>query len=446
MNGLGILAYGSLRTDPGSEIGPLIARRVATQTPFAVEFARLSNTRGGAPTVVPVKSGVSVEAEILLLLDSVSVNAATDMLWRRETRREGTDLKYRGGQGQDAIVVKEWKDLGGVSCVLYTDFNENGKLDPSTLNPDTLAQAAIDSVRRAPPGKDGISYLRDMRSVGVRTALSIDYEASILARTGTKNLADALHAAKGTTMEPASFIGLDLAWRVDSKHSGVAVLSGREDKVRLTAISEGLYSMQGVVEFIAKHATANSVLAVDAPLVVKNKIGQRPCETLISRRFGHCHASCHTTNLRRPHARTGTLLVSALEAYGFRPDFALSGAKHRPGRWLFEVYPHPAMVQLFELDQIIRYKKGPVAEKRLGLRALQHHLLELEGIEKTTDLNRFLRQDPESLRGERLKRYEDTLDAVFCAYLAWHCWKWGEDRNEMFGTLEDGYIVVAKGA
>jgi predicted RNase H-like nuclease len=32
------------------------------------------------------------------------------------------------------------------------------------------------------------------------------------------------------------------------------------------------------------------------------------------------------------------------------------------------------------------------------------------------------------------------------AYLAWHCWRWGEERNEMFGTLADGYIVVPKAA
>ncbi len=43
-----------------------------------------------------------------------------------------------------------------------------------------------------------------------------------------------------------------------------------------------------------------------------------------------------------------------------------------------------------------------------------------------------------------MKRYEDTLDAIFCAYLAWHCWRWGAERNEMFGTMEQGYIVVPK--
>jgi hypothetical protein len=68
MSSIGILAYGSLIADPGSEIGPLIARRIQTVTPFSVEYARLSGkTRGGAPTVVPHAAGCPVKAEVLVL-------------------------------------------------------------------------------------------------------------------------------------------------------------------------------------------------------------------------------------------------------------------------------------------------------------------------------------------------------------------------------------------
>src|SRR5262249_52648561 len=52
-NGIGILAYGSLINDPGVEIEPLIVERISTRTPFPVEYARLSKSRGGGPTVVP---------------------------------------------------------------------------------------------------------------------------------------------------------------------------------------------------------------------------------------------------------------------------------------------------------------------------------------------------------------------------------------------------------
>jgi predicted RNase H-like nuclease len=33
----------------------------------------------------------------------------------------------------------------------------------------------------------------------------------------------------------------------------------------------------------------------------------------------------------------------------------------------------------------------------------------------------------------------------FCAHLPWHCWRWGEERKQMCGTISEGYIVVPKG-
>lgn len=245
-------------------------------------------------------------------------------------------------------------------------------------------------------------------------------------------------------MPSTAFFGLDLAWKIHGNHSGIAVLVGDHRRVRLTALSEGVICPSAVVRFIASHATANTVLAVDCSLVVKNSKGQRACETLIARTFGKFHASCHTTNLGRPYAKTGMNLVKALQKCGFVHNFDVEKAKRRPGRWLFEVYPHPAMVRLFGLDRIIKYKKGAMAEKRAGLAILRGFLAKLEGLESNAMLSDLLGWDLKSSRGEGLKRYEDTLDAVFCAYLAWHCWKWGEKKNEMFGTLDNGYIVVPK--
>jgi predicted RNase H-like nuclease len=143
-------------------------------------------------------------------------------------------------------------------------------------------------------------------------------------------------------------------------------------------------------------------------------------------------------------------LVEALAPLGFGDDFDIATAQQRPGRWLFEVYPHPAMVMLFGLKQIIKYKNGSVAQKRSGLEALRRHLRALtagsRGLIGTPELHALLSQSLMDMRGDALKRYEDTLDALFCAYLAWHCWRWGATRNEMFGTVENGYIVVPRGA
>jgi len=239
-----------------------------------------------------------------------------------------------------------------------------------------------------------------------------------------------------------------MAWNIDEKHSGIAVMQGDADHVTLTALSNGVQSLQGVVDFVAKQACADTVIAIDASLIVKNETGQRPCETEIGRAFGRYHASCHTSNLSRPHARTGMKLVDALQTLGFRHDFDLGTARERPGKWLFEVYPHPAMIRLFGLQKIISYKKGSTGQRRTGLSLLRNHMRKLAndrtGLVTSALMDELLDQDLEGLRGQGLKHHEDILDAVFCSYLAWHCWRWGVDCNEMYGTLAQGYIVVPK--
>ncbi len=66
---VGILAYGSLLTWPGSELHPLINERIdGVPTPFAVEFARTASRRSGAPTLAPVITGGGrVDGSVLLL-------------------------------------------------------------------------------------------------------------------------------------------------------------------------------------------------------------------------------------------------------------------------------------------------------------------------------------------------------------------------------------------
>jgi predicted RNase H-like nuclease len=56
-------------------------------------------------------------------------------------------------------------------------------------------------------------------------------------------------------------------------------------------------------------------------------------------------------------------------------------------------------------------------------------------------LESLLSQDPMALRGHSRKSYEDSLDAVFCAYLAYYAWRLGETCFEVFGSEEDGYIL-----
>jgi hypothetical protein len=191
---VGILAFGSLISDPGKELLAKIIMRTKTPTPFGVEYGRHSQTRGGAPTLVPHESGGPVDAEILVLEDTVSVEEARNMLWRRERRKEGTGENYVEGTSPNSVLVREWTDFPGVEHVLYTDFHPEGKV--AKPQAEELAKQAIQSANAAKKGMDGITYLKTNMASGVKTKLTADYEAEILKQTKANTLEEALGKAK----------------------------------------------------------------------------------------------------------------------------------------------------------------------------------------------------------------------------------------------------------
>lgn len=182
---IGVLAYGSLRTDPGGELLPLIVERVTVRTPFGIEYGRFSQTRGGAPTVVPHPRGAPVDAEVLVLDGSVDVDAAKDIVWRREVRKEATGMRP---PSTSTVVVRELQDVAGCAVVLYTDFID-GRIEAP--NPTALAKAALQSVGQVSEVKDGLAYLANLIALGVITPLTFAYRDEILRLSGAGTLDEA---------------------------------------------------------------------------------------------------------------------------------------------------------------------------------------------------------------------------------------------------------------
>ncbi len=184
-----ILAYGSLIDDPGDEIARATVRVIeGVQTPFHIEFARSSGTRGGAPTLVPVAEGGAPVQASLLVLDS-SENEAASMLWRRETRRVGSGEVYvkPTNPGRNSVLVERVSGFEGIDVVLYTSIAPT--IQPLTA--EKLAELAIASVLKAERGKDGISYLMAAKQNRIATALSPSYELEILKETNCADLCEA---------------------------------------------------------------------------------------------------------------------------------------------------------------------------------------------------------------------------------------------------------------
>ena len=247
------------------------------------------------------------------------------------------------------------------------------------------------------------------------------------------------------TTNGATFIGIDLAWRSDRNHTGAAALCGTSHGAYLRAVSGSIRSLDAVRDFIEEHSTAQTVTAVDAPLIIKNASGQRACETAIGRRYGARDASCHTSNLRLYPDSASVRLANALvaEGYAHAPE-----ATRSDRTVLLEVYPHAALVALFDLPKILKYKKGLLAQKRAGLQLLVLHVRRLSRASPPLltngPLEQLLSKEVTAMSGPVLKMHEDTIDGVVCAYLAYYFWHWRESRNEVFGDVASGYILNPK--
>ena len=196
--------------------------------------------------------------------------------------------------------------------------------------------------------------------------------------------------------------------------------------------SDYLKSDQDIADFVAKEAhTSGNVIVIDAPLICVNNTGQRPCETLVGKCYGRFDASCHSSNTSNLAGQRGQLLVNRLRVS--LPIIVQHDARHiSKNEWpVVETYPHPGHIELFGLSRILKYKKGRVDAKREGLRQYVTHLhtlgdrippLQIETVP-------FLYRDISTLKGNALKKQEDLLDALFCAYTALHLWRYREDPS-----------------
>jgi predicted RNase H-like nuclease len=200
-------------------------------------------------------------------------------------------------------------------------------------------------------------------------------------------------------------------------------------------VAPPLRTLREVEHFIAKHVAHRTVIAIDGPLVIPNVSGQRVCELALSRQFGARHASCHSSNSTLYPDAGSVRLAAWLASTGFVHAGTPVGE-----RVMLEVYPHAAYVTLFDLPSIIRYKKGASAERCAGLRIVQQKLALLP-FRREAVVRSLLERDPAALKGQERKSFEDLLDGLFCAYLAYHYWRYGPSAWQVFGNVTDGYIA-----
>jgi predicted RNase H-like nuclease len=240
------------------------------------------------------------------------------------------------------------------------------------------------------------------------------------------------------------FIGVDFGWV--SGASGLCCLQWEDCELQIREIATKL-EITEILDWIEQWVSSeeSALIAVDAPTIIPNQTGARLPDKLTHQYFGKYHAGCYPANLNLPFAN---------RTVGFGHQLQLKGFMHAPtmtpqqlGRYQIEVFPHPAIVHLFGLDKILKYKKGKLSEKQQELVRLRNYIVTvLPQLEPKLNLENILLLPSISSKvtGKELKTIEDKLDSVICAYVAAYWWYWGKAKNLVLGDETTGYIVIPK--
>jgi predicted RNase H-like nuclease len=237
-------------------------------------------------------------------------------------------------------------------------------------------------------------------------------------------------------------LGIDAAW-TQRQPSGVALLvEGRRgwrcaglapsyaDFVRVAGgeavdwarprVDGGVLDAEALVRAVRRLAPKAKLLAVgvDMPLARGPITRRRPCDDAISRRFGKAKCGTHSPTPERP-GRLSAHVRRAFEVAGF----ALAVRPGSPRPAVLEVYPHVALLTLTGSEVRLRYKVARNRKFWPGLdpserrqRLLDEWKRILRALRREVTFELDLPARPETFSG--LKRYEDAIDAVVCAWMA----------------------------
>ncbi|HME47166.1 DUF429 domain-containing protein [Mycobacterium sp.] len=235
-------------------------------------------------------------------------------------------------------------------------------------------------------------------------------------------------------------VGIDLAWG-DLRRSGVAVVDGDGSLVDIESARDD----SSIAAVVQPYAGDECLVAIDAPLIVTNPTGQRPCETELNRDFRRFEAGAHPANTGKPEFANIPRGARLAHRLGLDMD-----PQSRGKRRAIEVYPHPATVALFGLGRTLKYKHKAgrsFDHLKSELLALMQRLEGLANAEvplKLADHPGWAgrrREVETATRKCQLRRVEDPVDAVVCAYVALYSVRRPDDIT-VYGDYPTGYIVT----
>jgi predicted RNase H-like nuclease len=245
------------------------------------------------------------------------------------------------------------------------------------------------------------------------------------------------------------FIGVDLAWQEGSgdllaNETGVAVID-EDGRIPDAGWTRGVEQTIDWAENVS--GNGDSLMFVDAPLVVGNERGQRLCETQVGQRYGRWKVSANTTNIHSPRL-AGVHFLRLAGLAGWRYSDGSSGPPDG-GRLISETYPYATLVGAAELGydtERPRYKRKPPrlpaaqwrSERAANCDMLIRQIARLADADpplllQSHPVTRELAEQPSPLRDTDYKHREDLIDALLCAWTASLWARHGLDRCQVLG-------------
>lgn len=181
------------------------------------------------------------------------------------------------------------------------------------------------------------------------------------------------------------------------------------------------------------------VVTVDMPMATVPITGRRAADDSISGSFGAKGCGTHSPNAERP----GSIGASLTHQLG-RLGYPLATGTWQPGTTpvTIEVYPHPAMLVLaharyrvpYKVSRIARYwpERSPADRRRQVMLVWRALARVLRRSISDVGLPLPTAREARDMAPSALKRYEDALDALICAwvgiqYLEGRCAPYGDD-------------------
>ena len=166
------------------------------------------------------------------------------------------------------------------------------------------------------------------------------------------------------------------------------------------------------------------LVCVDMPISRINIVGRRLADNDVSRRYGAQQCGTHSPSPLRPGV-LGELFTREFEEHGYPVAGATTPVATTPA--LIEVYPYPALLHLLGADRRVPYKIAKAASYFPGLDPRQRRERIVDAWRRILDalgplISGVALELPApsalaAMPSSELKRFEDAIDAVICAWI-----------------------------